>query len=183
LLSYGLGVIDILEPVCGGAGMVANDCEFCNDAVSTYEFAGNKWFAAIYNIAPIVPGHSLVVPRMHIQRVSELPENIFCGYWLFARKVTAFLLSVFKTEAYDWTVQEQEAAGQTVPHLHLHVIPRVPGDFEEPGDWYPKLRSGRIVDHSHEILDSNDRVRLTSDERKKIASELSKQWSVWNRTD
>ncbi len=161
--------------------MVASNCTFCDDAIAASEFAGTTQFAAIYNIAPIVPGHSLIIPRSHLRRISELPEDIFCDYWRFAREVTAFLLEAFKTNAYDWTIQEQEAAGQTVPHLHLHIIPRLPGDFEEPGDWYPKLRSSHIVDHASEIIDSRDRVRLTVVERKKITSELSDRWTAWNQ--
>jgi len=159
------------------------DCPFCGSVADDSEFAGDESFRVLYNIAPIVPGHSLVIPRRHIQRVSDLREDEFCSYWSFAQKVTRFLLSTFETDAYDWTIQEQEAAGQTVPHLHLHVIPRVPGDFEEPGDWYPKLRSGRIVKHAHEVLDSNDRIRLFDDESRAIASELASKWTEWLKAD
>ncbi|WP_123744527.1 HIT family protein [Saccharothrix texasensis] len=158
--------------------MSENSCAFCSDEMRSSEFAGNADFAAVYNIAPIVPGHSLVIPRRHIQRIEDLSEEEFSRYWIFAREVTKFLLDTFKTNAFDWTIQEQEAAGQTVPHLHLHIIPRVPGDFDDPGGWYPKLRHGAIVDHAHEVIDSKDRVRLTLSERERIARELATQWDL-----
>lgn len=158
---------------------MSDSCAFCDGAIKESTFASTDDFVALYNIAPIVPGHSLVVPRTHLRRISDLPESQFCAFWAFGHEVTRFLLDTFKTNAFDWTIQEQEPAGQTVPHLHLHVIPRVPKDFEDPGDWYPKLRSGRIVDHAREILDSNDRVKLTLEERSQIAGELAKKWPDW----
>lgn len=159
--------------------MTNGECAFCSDETRLSEFAGSADFAAIYNIAPIVPGHTLVIPRRHLQQISDLSDDEFARYWLFAREVTNFILDTFQTRAFDWTVQEQPEAGQTVPHLHLHVIPRVADDFPEPGDWYPKLREGHIVDHAREVIDSNDRVRLTPDERKRIADELAVRWREW----
>ncbi|HEX3733501.1 MAG TPA: HIT family protein [Mycobacteriales bacterium] len=163
--------------------MSKEQCAFAQKEPKSSEFAGNSGFAAIYNIAPIVPGHSLVIPRRHIKRINELSEDEFGRYWLFARDITNFLLHAFKTDAFDWIVQEQKAAGQTVPHLHLHIIPRVAEDFVDPGDWYPRLSQGRIVDPAHEVVNSNDRVRLSIDEHKRITSELANQWQMWNMSD
>lgn len=158
-----------------------SSCDFCSDEIGVATFVETPLFRAAYNLAPIVPGHSLVIPKKHIQSVNGLTDEEFGKYWQFAREVTNFLLEVFETNAFDWTVQEMPEAGQTVPHLHLHVIPRVADDFPNAGDWYPRLRESRIVDHAKEVIDSNDRVKLSVSERGQIAEELRRKWSATNR--
>ena len=162
--------------------MTDKACSFCSEDIRASAFAETANLVAIYNIAPIVPGHTLIIPRRHLQRIADLSDDEFCQFWIFARTVTNFILDTFRTRAFDWTIQEQVEAGQTVPHLHLHIIPRVAKDFPEPGDWYPRLRHGRIVEHAREVIDSNDRVKLTIEQRKEIAAELATRWTKWNAT-
>jgi bis(5'-adenosyl)-triphosphatase len=150
-------------------------CPFCNSATIRQIFAETDNFVARYNIAPIVPGHSLVVPKRHLSGLFDLPEGIFCEHWVFAKQVTQFLLDELRTDAFDWIVQEQEAAGQTVPHLHLHIIPRKLNDLPEPGDWFTRLHESS----ESEVIDSASRERLSPEEHEQIASELARKWKEW----
>lgn len=154
----------------------SEECPFCDPEIARSEFAGTADFAAVYNIAPVLPGHTLIIPRQHLTGLYELPQDEFCTYWSFAQKVTSFLLEVFDTDAFNWTIQEREAAGQTVPHLHLHLIPRKQGDLPRPGDWYPRLRDTQ--DENGEI-DSEDREHLSIEERARVATELAARWRDW----
>ena len=114
-------------------------CPFCRPWISEAVFAESQNFMAVYNIAPILPGHSLIVPKRHLESILDLSENELSEMMIFARKVTTVLLEVFHAEAFDWSVQDKEAAGQTISHLHLHMVPRLVGDLNEPGNWYPEI--------------------------------------------
>ena len=153
----------------------SSGCQFCSSKVKNFEFAGNRDFAAIYNRAPILPGHSLVIPRRHVSRLNELTEGELCGLFSFARSVTALLCDVMRAESFDWTLQEGEPAGQSVAHVHLHVIPRWESDLPNPGDWYPELEKQRQRGSSYEPIDSKERPYLTTESRDAIVSRLREE--------
>jgi bis(5'-adenosyl)-triphosphatase len=134
--------------------MTSRRCPFCGPAPGI--FAKSRNFRALYNRAPILPGHSLVVPKRHVESLMALSEAGTAEFLVFGREVARLLASVFRTAAFDLTIQEGVDAGQTVTHLHMHVIPRVAGDLPSPGDWYPRLRRGES-----EAVDSTSRPRLT----------------------
>lgn len=142
-------------------------CVFCKEAIKSSCFAESPHFMAIYNIAPILPGHSLVIPKEHHQSVLELEEAKLCEMMLFSQKIIKLLGKAFQREAFDWTIQDGKAAGQTVMHLHAHIIPRQEGDFPEPGDWYPALQKQESA-----MIDSQFRPRLNSVEMAKIIKYL-----------
>ena len=145
-------------------------CPFCEPEIKDSVFARDGQFLAVYNVAPIFPGHSLILPEEHIHSLLELSNEQVIEMMLFARKVTTLLLKTFKAEAFDWSVQEGENAGQSLEHLHLHIVPRYPGDLPNPGDWYPELQK-----NSDKILDSAFRPRLKNSEMEQIIKILREQ--------
>jgi bis(5'-adenosyl)-triphosphatase len=142
-------------------------CAFCQKDVQENNFAESENFLAIYNVAPILPGHSLIIPRWHVHSLMELSEQELCEMTVFARNVVKVLMKAFGHTAYNWTIQEGVEAGQTVPHLHLHLIPRKERDLPQPGDWYPLLEQSEI-----ELIDSDARPKISFDEMKVIATKL-----------
>jgi bis(5'-adenosyl)-triphosphatase len=141
------------------------DCRFCSESRLAAEFAASASFRAVCNLAPILPGHSLITPKHHIESLLELSDAELCELMIFSRSMVRLLLRAFNAEAFNWTIQEGAAAGQTVSHLHLHLIPRESGDLKRPGDWYPLLRQSEP-----QLLDSTSRNRLTPAEIKQIVS-------------
>ncbi|MFO1113053.1 MAG: HIT family protein [Rhodospirillales bacterium] len=141
-------------------------CAFCAVA-DTAAFMADGRFLALHNIAPVLPGHSLVIPRRHVASLLELDDDDLAAMMLFARRTTRLLARVFAGDGFDWTVQDGAAAGQTVPHLHLHVIPRHAGDLPNPGDWYPKLMASEAA-----AIDSRIRPRLSPAEYVGITERL-----------
>lgn len=133
------------------------DCPFCDDTMSILRSAAAL---AILNIAPVVPGHFLVVPARHVSSLTDLTSHEFTAFFAFAREVTSLVLQTMETDSFDWIVQEGQAAGQTIEHLHLHVVPRTVGDLEHPGAWFA------AVTGDANIPDSEDRPRLEPDEHR-----------------
>ncbi|MGH8603968.1 MAG: HIT family protein [Gammaproteobacteria bacterium] len=148
-----------------------NTCPFDDPSIRTTEYAGNDVFAAIYNIAPVLPGHSLIVPRKHVERLGLLSEDETCRFFTFARKITEFLVAHLHAEGFDWTIQDGMSAGQTIGHVHLHVIPRWPGDLPSPGDWYRRLKLP-ITSSLNGGIDSEARPRLSETDLHKIVASL-----------
>lgn len=151
------------------------DCPFDNHKVDEAEFAGTEDFAAIYNSAPVLPGHTLIIPRRHVENLLDLEDTECCRMVEFARQVTKVLLSVFEADSFDWTIQNGEAAGQTVPHVHLHIIPRYTGDLAAPGDWYPELeqmRADEAAGSEGGPLDSSERPQISASERTRLVALL-----------
>ncbi len=138
-------------------GMDQIRCPFCKNELEQSVFASSENFNAVYNIAPVLPGHSMIIPKSHIVHLSELSDNLYLEMMQFARHITRGLCLAFNTSEYNWSLQDGASAGQTVMHLHLHILVRKHGDMENPGDWYKSL------DDTTE-LDSLNRPRLTNEE-------------------
>ncbi len=132
-------------------------CPFCEKSVQSSVFLTRNNFSAIYNIAPVLPGHSLIIPKAHITSILELSNNELFEFFDTARFALRILMKAFNTDAFDWSIQEKPEAGQTIEHLHLHIVPRLTGDLSRPGEWYP-----RIHHNDDEVMDSENRARLSN---------------------
>ncbi len=141
------------------------DCPFCDESIHLAVFSESEHCLAVYNRSPILPGHSMVIPKVHYSSVLELPEEIYSDMMHFMRAVSNGLIEASGASGINWTLQEGGDAGQTIEHLHFHLIPRKPEDLPEPGDWYPRLRE-------NEVIDSDKRPRLSDEEMKKRVEQL-----------
>ena len=84
---------------------------------------------AFMDIAPIVPGHLLVIPRRHAALVGDLEGSEGATCWTIATMLAKGLRgSGLRVEGVNLFVADGEAAFQDVPHFHIHVIPRYLGD-------------------------------------------------------
>jgi bis(5'-adenosyl)-triphosphatase len=122
---------------------------------------------AVFNIAPVLPGHSLVIPRVHHTSILSLSDAEITDFFKTARSTLLILMKAFQTEAFDWSLQEKPEAGQTIEHLHLHIVPRVMNDLLHPGHWYPLVQRNDM-----DMIDSLNRPRLTVEEIRIIVDKL-----------
>jgi bis(5'-adenosyl)-triphosphatase len=143
-------------------------CIFCTKAVKDKSFYSTSKFSAVYNLAPILPGHSLIIPNAHYESLTELSDQDLGEMMIFARKITSVLKIVFNCDGFDWTIQDGVSAGQTVPHLHLHIIPRKPFDLPESNEWYSKIPENEI-----QMIDSDHRERLCDYDYNTITARLA----------
>jgi bis(5'-adenosyl)-triphosphatase len=138
---------------------INENCPFCRKDIVSSAFMESEHFIAIYNIAPILRGHSLVISRKHIKSLFELSSAELAEFSVFSREVTQLLLEAFKGEGFDWSIQEGASAGQSVPHLHLHIVNRRKNDLYGLANWYP-----RVQENEAGMLDSASRTRLSEAE-------------------
>lgn len=102
-----------------------------------------------------------------------MSEEEISAFFSFARMVTAFLCGVYGADAYDWSLQEGKEAGQSVDHLHLHIIPRKPDDLKENETWYTKLKQQQFGSP-----DNEGRSELTESEFNTISESLKTRWET-----
>ncbi|MFN6946505.1 MAG: HIT family protein [Cytophagaceae bacterium] len=140
-------------------------CPFCTKSEQDAYLESDN-FLVIYNIAPILPGHSLVIPRKHKESLFDLTEQELAEFILLGRKAAKVIGLALKTDSFDWAIQEKAPAGQTVPHLHMHVIPRKFNDLPDPGDWFQEL------EENNENIDSGKRRKLSREEMESIVKKL-----------
>jgi bis(5'-adenosyl)-triphosphatase len=143
------------------------NCLFCTRKIIEKSFYTTAQFSALYNIAPILPGHSLIIPNKHYESVFELSDDELGEMMCFARRATQVLKSVFKCDGFDWSLQDGVSAGQTVLHLHVHIIPRKAHDLPDGHQWYRK-----IAQNEKQMLDSQHRERLSDHDYNAITNQL-----------
>jgi len=86
---------------------------------------------AIMDIAPLRPGHVLVLPKMHRQHLDELPAGLRAHLLEVGNRIGVALRRApeLRCDGVHFVINDGRAAHQTVPHLHLHVLPRRQGDI------------------------------------------------------
>ncbi|CAO2812849.1 unnamed protein product [Amaranthus hypochondriacus] len=95
---------------------------------------------AMVNLRPLLPGkHVLVCPRREVKRFADLTADETCDLWLTAQKVGSRLEEYHKASSLTLAIQDGPQAGQTVPHVHIHVLPRKGGDFEKNDEIYDAI--------------------------------------------
>jgi len=92
----------------------------------------NEVALALRDGFPVSPGHTLVIPRRHVASWFEATPEEHRGLLALVARVREQLDAELHPDGYNLGVNDGEAAGQTVMHLHVHVIPRFRGDVEDP---------------------------------------------------
>lgn len=90
--------------------------------------AQNDGAVAFLDRSPRAPGHALVVPRRHAGSLVELPAEDVGPLFALVRETAALLGGKLGTDAMTIGINQGAIAGQAVPHLHVHLIPRFAGD-------------------------------------------------------
>lgn len=105
------------------------NCAFCDnpDVQGRIAIENNLAFAFPTNI-PIVPGHMLVCPKRHIEHYRDLTPNERVAIEELRDKTQTALEDVFNAQGFNFAWNQGEIGGQTVPHFHLHIVPRKEGD-------------------------------------------------------
>ena len=107
------------------------DCPFC-ELLPAEWLASSESAVAFFDRYPISPQHTLVIPRRHVASLFELSEAELADVLLLVATVRRHLIATTDACEFNIGVNDGVAAGQTVMHAHIHVIPRRKGDVEDP---------------------------------------------------
>jgi diadenosine tetraphosphate (Ap4A) HIT family hydrolase len=107
-------------------------CAFCQRLATGDLVAENALAAAYFDAFPLSPGHCLAVPRRHESNFLALSPEEQAAVWALVPPVRSRIESDQAPDGYNLGINIGEAAGQTIGHAHLHVIPRYRGDVPDP---------------------------------------------------
>ncbi|OJK00913.1 hypothetical protein ASPACDRAFT_42413 [Aspergillus aculeatus ATCC 16872] len=114
--------------------------------VTTQVFHLTRYSYALVNLKPILPGHVLISPRRVVPRVADLTPTETSDLFLTVRRVARMVERVYGASSLNIAIQDGVDAGQSVPHVHAHVIPRRARDLEARGG----------VDAVYELLEGEE---------------------------
>lgn len=106
---------------------------FAVTASQAFHVSPSRLSYALVNLKPLLPGHVLVCPVRVVPRLSQLTVPETTDLFLTVRTVSRTLERIYKAESFNVAVQDGVEAGQSVPHVHVHVIPRQRGDMDASG--------------------------------------------------
>ena len=106
-------------------------CLFCTLRAGRIVLA-NELAVVIRDNFPVSPGHTLIIPKRHVGSFFDVTGDERKAMLALLDSAKLGLDAAFHPDGYNIGINDGEAAGQTVPHLHLHLIPRYAGDREDP---------------------------------------------------
>lgn len=111
--------------------MKVSDCVFCEMPTSAY-VVENEYFFGLFDKYPVTEGHMLIIPKRHAETLFELTSDERKFLFELIEDGKALLEKKFNPAGFNFGVNQGLTAGQTIPHLHLHIIPRYEGDMADP---------------------------------------------------
>lgn len=121
-------------------------CKIANGEIPSATLYEDEDFRVILDLGPASKGHALILPKEHAANLYELPDELASKAMIVAKKVGAVLKEGLKCDGLNVVQNNGEAAGQTVFHFHMHLIPRYEGDQGqvkltwEPGELTDQVR-------------------------------------------
>jgi diadenosine tetraphosphate (Ap4A) HIT family hydrolase len=110
---------------------MATPCPFCSLPPERV-LESNALAFVIRDGYPVSPGHTLIIPRRHVGSFFEISEEERAAMLALLDGQKRALDAEYSPAGYNVGINDGAAAGQTVPHLHIHLIPRFAGDLPDP---------------------------------------------------
>lgn len=108
-----------------------DDCLFCrivSGELSSFKVYEDVSILAFLDINPASEGHTLIAPKKHFDKFTDMGAGDVAALFEAARKITFAVEKAFSAEGSNIGINNGKVAGQEVPHVHVHVIPRKKGD-------------------------------------------------------
>ena len=139
-------------------------------------FFESKLVLGIVNIKPIVPGHVLVIPKRVVARFGDLTKEEVVDLWLSVHAIGPTLEKYMHASALNIAIQDGAASGQSVPHVHVHLLPRKEGDFARNDDIYELLEKQHLHHEFNQLPTSTEAATVLSATVKGGAELLKKRF-------
>lgn len=111
-------------------------CKLANGVIPTNSIYEDENFNVILDMSPATKGHALILPKEHYKNLYELPEDTAADVMKLAKKMAAKMTEKLNADGFNLVQNNNEVAGQTVFHFHMHLIPRYSDDAQKIG-WVP----------------------------------------------
>lgn len=124
-------------------------CKIANGEIPSAALYEDEKFRVILDLGPASKGHALILPKAHYADIYEIPEDLAGEAYQLAAKMAKKMTAALGCDGFNIVQNNKEAAGQTVFHFHMHLIPRYAGD-QVGLTW----KTGTLTDEmKQEILD------------------------------
>ena len=130
--------------------MTDKECIFCKIAggeIPSSTVYEDEDFRVILDLGPATKGHALILPKNHFANLFEISEDMDAKAFILAKKIAKKMKDVFGCDGVNIVQNNGVAAGQTVFHFHIHLIPRYEGDHAGV-TWKP----GTLTDEEREEI-------------------------------
>ena len=107
------------------------ECVFCKivkGEISSEKIYEDNDFISFLDAKPVGVGHTLVIPKKHFDNLLDIDENFSSKYISAIQKTGKILMDKYNVDGFNIVLNNGEAAGQLVHHVHFHVLPRKKGD-------------------------------------------------------
>ena len=111
--------------------MIDTPCPFCT-LPQVRIIDTSSYGLVVRDAFPISPGHTLIIPKRHVGSFFDLSSDEREDLMSLLGTAKANVEAEFKPDGYNIGINDGPVAGQTVPHLHVHLIPRYKGDMSDP---------------------------------------------------
>lgn len=120
-------------------------CKIANGQIPSKTIYEDEEFRAILDLAPATKGHALILPKNHYANLFELPEETAKKAIVLAKKLGVRMVENLHADGFNLVQNNGEAAGQTVFHFHMHMIPRYKDDNQKI-NWEPGNSTGEELE-------------------------------------
>lgn len=107
------------------------DCIFCkinNGQIPCLKVYADQNFLAFLDINPCSPGHTIIIPKKHYTFLNEMPDDLIKELFSLINILSTKIQKAMDAKGFNIGLNSGKVAGQEVPHLHVHIIPRYEGD-------------------------------------------------------
>ncbi len=126
-------------------------CKIANKEIPATVIYEDNDILVFMDIGPIIKGHALVIPKKHYDPVTETPDEILTRLHLTAKRIAKAQMNGLGADGVNIMQNNGTAAGQEVPHIHIHVIPR----FENDGHhWNWNAKTYENFDEMNELAEN-----------------------------
>lgn len=126
-------------------------CKLANGDIPTNAIYEDDSFKVILDMSPATKGHALILPKDHYKNLYEMPEDKVAAAFVLAKKLAVTMTDKLGAEGFNIVQNNNEVAGQTVFHFHIHLIPRYSSDNQKIG-WNPTSPSEQELLEIKELL-------------------------------
>ena len=111
--------------------MTDQNCIFCkivNKEISHNKVYEDEKVIAFLDMFPVNEGHTLVIPKEHLENIYEIPDELLSHVAMISKKMAIKIKNAMKADGINVYMNNESAAGQVIGHAHVHIIPRFIGD-------------------------------------------------------